>query len=613
MHLRISAILASGLLAVTAMGISAQAPGPDVTDQAVTTPSGAGGGIDSPAANLRTTLNLKLGEHIILALKATDAGLHGETASFDAYNVLLNTNGTDIGAMLGSLYGQDAQDAFNVLWSAHNGGFVAYTNAIAVGDQAQQDQALADLTGSFVPDFSTFIADATGLPLDAVTTLVAGHIEDTRVVIDAQAAADWPAAYAGVRTAFAHMQMIGDALAGAIVAKFPDQLAGDPTGAAVSFRVALNQLLQEHMYLVSFTSAAQLAGHADEMAAAIVALNTNGTDIGGAIGSLFGQAAADQFNVVWSAHNGLFVDYANGVLAGDQQAQDAAMAALTTDVVPQLSSFLAGATGLPEDVLTQLVTDHILNTKSVIDAQASGDAVLAAAADLSAAQHMQMIGDPLAAGIVTALPDSFPAASAPPATGAIPVTLADFTITPATIDAIGTTIAFDVVNDGPTPHNMAVRDEAGTLLGTTSDLSTGGTETLTVTVPGPGTYITFCSLPGHEALGLKGTLVVAPATEPPASVAPAESAAASDIVTMVDVAFQPDRLTIAADTDTTISVPNTGAALHTFVIDDLDIDVEVRPGQTGSVSITAPAGTYTYYCSVPGHRAAGMEGTLIVE
>jgi plastocyanin len=582
MHIRIAATLASGLLAVTAMGVAAQSPGPDTTHQmASTARSGAGGAIDSPAADLRTTLNLKLGEHIILALKATDAGLRGDSGAFDAYNILLNTNGTEIGAMLGSLYGQDAQDAFNVLWSAHNGGFVAYTNAVAAGDQAQQDQVLADLTTSFVPDFSTFIADATGLPLEAVTTLVAGHIDDTRVVIDAQAAADWPAAYAGVRTAFAHMQMIGDALSGALVAKFPDQLSGDPNAAAVDFRVALNQLLQEHMYLVSFASAAQLAGYADEMAAAIVSLNTNGTDIGGAIGSLFGQSAADQFNIIWSAHNGLFVDYANGVLAGDQQVQDEAMEALTTDVAQQLSSFLAGATGLPEDVLTQLVTDHFLNTRAVIDAQSSGDATAVAAADLAAARHMQGIGDPLAAGIVAALPDSFPAATAAPATGAIPVTLADFTITPGTIDATGSTIVFDVVNNGPTPHNMAVRDDAGTVLGTTTDLTTGGTETLTITVPGPGTYITFCSLPGHEALGLKGTLVVAPATEAPASVSPAESAAAGDTITMVDVAFQPTRLTIAADTDTTISVPNTGTALHTFSSTNLTSTSRSSPARPG--------------------------------
>ncbi len=96
------------------------------------------------------------------------------------------------------------------------------------------------------------------------------------------------------------------------------------------------------------------------------------------------------------------------------------------------------------------------------------------------------------------------------------------------------------------------------------------------------------------------------------SASPAASAAA-DTITMVDVAYRPKRLTIAADTDVTISLPNTGASVHTFVIDELGIDVEVAPGDTGSVTINAPAGKYTFYCNVPGHRQAGMEGTLTVK
>jgi plastocyanin len=35
-------------------------------------------------------------------------------------------------------------------------------------------------------------------------------------------------------------------------------------------------------------------------------------------------------------------------------------------------------------------------------------------------------------------------------------------------------------------------------------------------------------------------------------------------------------------------------------------------GGTKSVSLTLKAGTYTFYCSVPGHRAGGMVGTLTV-
>jgi plastocyanin len=35
-------------------------------------------------------------------------------------------------------------------------------------------------------------------------------------------------------------------------------------------------------------------------------------------------------------------------------------------------------------------------------------------------------------------------------------------------------------------------------------------------------------------------------------------------------------------------------------------------GGTKSLSLTLKPGTYKFYCSVPGHRMAGMEGTLTV-
>jgi uncharacterized cupredoxin-like copper-binding protein len=38
----------------------------------------------------------------------------------------------------------------------------------------------------------------------------------------------------------------------------------------------------------------------------------------------------------------------------------------------------------------------------------------------------------------------------------------------------------------------------------------------------------------------------------------------------------------------------------------------VDPGGTSRVSIRLGAGSYTYYCTFPGHRAAGMKGRLVV-
>ena len=62
-------------------------------------------------------------------------------------------------------------------------------------------------------------------------------------------------------------------------------------------------------------------------------------------------------------------------------------------------------------------------------------------------------------------------------------------------------------NEGPTIHNVTIRDASGTVLGATKDLKTGESETLTANIPA-GAYTLFCSLPGHESLGVKGTLTV---------------------------------------------------------------------------------------------------------
>ena len=355
----------------------------------------------------RSKLDLALGEHIIFASKATGAALGGRNEEFAAYGDLLNKNGTDIGAMIGAAYGKDAEDAFNKIWSAHNGFFVDYTTGVAKNDKAMQDKAVKDLTTIYVPQFADFIAGATGLPKDAVVSLTTDHVLQTKAIVDAQAKKDWKATYAAIRTAYAHMQMIGDAIAPAIAAKFPDKFAGDPSNKGVDLRVGLNQLLQEHLYLASDATGAALGGRNDEFAAAGAALNANGTDIGAAIGSVYGDAAKDQFNQIWSAHNGFFVDYTTGVATKDQAKMDQAVKDLTTVYLPKFAEFLAGATGLPNDALTALIKEHVLTTKAIVDAQGAKDFKAAAAADRTAGQHMEMIGDPLAKAIVAKVPAKF--------------------------------------------------------------------------------------------------------------------------------------------------------------------------------------------------------------
>ena len=66
------------------------------------------------------------------------------------------------------------------------------------------------------------------------------------------------------------------------------------------------------------------------------------------------------------------------------------------------------------------------------------------------------------------------------------------------------TIAF--TNSSPLPHNVTIADASGKVLKATPTF-TGGTKTISLHLP-PGTYTFYCSVPGHEQAGMKGTLTV---------------------------------------------------------------------------------------------------------
>jgi glucose/arabinose dehydrogenase/plastocyanin len=105
------------------------------------------------------------------------------------------------------------------------------------------------------------------------------------------------------------------------------------------------------------------------------------------------------------------------------------------------------------------------------------------------------------------------------------------------------------------------------------------------------------------------------AATPAASTGGADTTASAEpvVITAVDIDWEPNAVTIPAGTDVTIQVPNAGAALHTFVIQDQGVKLEMAPGETQEVSINLPAGTYDFICDVPGHAEAGMVGTITVE
>lgn len=125
------------------------------------------------------------------------------------------------------------------------------------------------------------------------------------------------------------------------------------------------------------------------------------------------------------------------------------------------------------------------------------------------------------------------------------------------------------------------------------------------------------------------------------TVAPAEFT-----ITATDIAYDLTDLSVRAGQPVEIALQNEGALVHDFSISAIPVSGEVlaeegmgsdhsmmadhdmameghgeepavhvaaAPSTTGTVSFTpSAAGTYEYYCTVEGHKEAGMVGTLVV-
>lgn len=62
----------------------------------------------------------------------------------------------------------------------------------------------------------------------------------------------------------------------------------------------------------------------------------------------------------------------------------------------------------------------------------------------------------------------------------------------------------------------------------------------------------------------------------------------------------------------TIKMSNPSSLPHSIAIKGKGAGKVVRKGGTSTVTATLKKGKYTFYCTVPGHQAAGMKGTLTV-
>lgn len=69
-------------------------------------------------------------------------------------------------------------------------------------------------------------------------------------------------------------------------------------------------------------------------------------------------------------------------------------------------------------------------------------------------------------------------------------------------------VKFNVRNFGEDGHDLAVRQRSGRRIGSLPEIKPGARASLVVRLRRPGRYTVYCSLDGHEELGMKAVLRV---------------------------------------------------------------------------------------------------------
>ena len=169
------------------------------------------------SANLRVALDNLFGEHAVLAMNATNAGVTGSN-SFPAAAKSLDNNSVALSKAIASVYGPAAGKQFlngKNLWRAHIKYFVDYTVAKAKHDKAGQKKAVANLM-VYIQTQAAFFAKATGLPKQALVNDLTAHVLQLKGQLDAYAARNYADAARLQHGAYVHMGMTADVLASAI-------------------------------------------------------------------------------------------------------------------------------------------------------------------------------------------------------------------------------------------------------------------------------------------------------------------------------------------------------------------------------------------------------------
>jgi hypothetical protein len=187
---------------------------------------------DAPTEKLRAAFAMLLGEHLELIVEAQRATFAG-AEEFKAAGAQINANTAALAQGMAGIVGPGQAGEFKSAWADHVDGLMAYTAAVASGDDAAKANAvekLNELAVNLAVYFSHVVKDQqVVVPLTGAVTQHDTHLTDQ---VDAYAAKDY--AKASEMETSAYQQMIGvsntlvDAVQRSVKAGMP--VGGSQTG-----------------------------------------------------------------------------------------------------------------------------------------------------------------------------------------------------------------------------------------------------------------------------------------------------------------------------------------------------------------------------------------------
>jgi plastocyanin len=92
--------------------------------------------------------------------------------------------------------------------------------------------------------------------------------------------------------------------------------------------------------------------------------------------------------------------------------------------------------------------------------------------------------------------------------GSTKVTLSEFKFDPSSVTVTHGKVVFWLINSGNVAHDLAIRDSSNNRIAASELVSAGDSKEFDVANLAAGSYVIFCTQPGHEGSGMKGTLTV---------------------------------------------------------------------------------------------------------